>query len=55
MTINRLVTPAVVTDNRPVREVAATYGVSRSWVYLLLDRYRREGDAASINAPAGTW
>jgi transposase InsO family protein len=46
MTINRLVITAVLTENRPVREVAATYGVSKSWIYLLLDRYRREGEAA---------
>jgi transposase InsO family protein len=46
MTINRLAITAVIAENRPVREVAATYGVSRSWIYLLLDRYRREGEAA---------
>jgi len=46
MTINRLVITAVITENRPVREVADTYGVSKSWIYLLLDRYRREGEAA---------
>jgi len=46
MTINRLVITAVLTENRPVREVAATCGVSKSWIYLLLDRYRREGEAA---------
>jgi transposase InsO family protein len=46
MTLNRLVITAVVAENRPVPEVAATYGVSRSWVYELLARYRLEGDAA---------
>ena len=46
MTINRLVITAVITENRPVREVAAQYGVSKSWIYLLLARYRAEGDAA---------
>lgn len=46
MTINRLVITAVVIENRPVREVAATYGVSRSWLYELLARYRTEGEAA---------
>ena len=46
MTINRLVITAVITENRPVREVAATYGVSKSWIYLLLARHRREGEAA---------
>lgn len=44
--INRLVITAVVIENRPVRHVAVEYGVSKSWIYLLLDRYRREGDAA---------
>ena len=46
MTINRLVITAMVTENRPVREVAATCGVSKSWIYLLLDRYHLEGEAA---------
>ena len=35
----------MVVENRPVREVAATYGVSTSWLYELLARYRREGEA----------
>ena len=46
MTINRLVITAVVTENRTVRDVAASYGVSKSWIYLLLARYRAEGEAA---------
>ena len=46
MTINRLVITAVVIESCPVREVAASYGVSKSWIYLLLDRYRRVGEAA---------
>lgn len=37
---------AVVFERRPVREVVADYGVSRSWVYELVSRYRSEGDAA---------
>jgi transposase len=41
-----LVITAVVVEKRPVREVAADYGVSRSWVYELVARYRGEGDAA---------
>lgn len=44
MSLNRLLITAVVIENRPVPEVAATYGVSRSWVYRLLARYRREGE-----------
>lgn len=42
----RLVITAVVTEHRTPAEVAAAYGVSRSWVYELLARYRAEGDAA---------
>jgi transposase InsO family protein len=45
MTSNRLLITAMVVENRPVRDVAATYGVSTSWLYELLARYRREGDA----------
>ena len=46
MTSNRLLITAMVVENRPVREVAATYGVSTSWLYELLARYGREGDTA---------
>ena len=42
----RLVITAVVFEKRPVREVVAEYGVSRSWVYELLARYRDEGEIA---------
>ncbi|KQW53791.1 transposase [Nocardioides sp. Root1257] len=42
----RLVITAVTLENRTVAEVVATYGVSRSWVYELLARYRDEGEAA---------
>jgi transposase InsO family protein len=42
----RLVITAVVVEGRPVREVSEAYGVSRSWVYELLARYRSEGDTA---------
>ncbi|HEX5512581.1 MAG TPA: leucine zipper domain-containing protein, partial [Actinomycetales bacterium] len=45
MSKTRLVITAVVVQNRPVAEVAAQYGVSRSWLYELLARYRAEGDA----------
>jgi transposase InsO family protein len=46
MSKTRLVITAVVTEKRPVPEVAAQYGVSRSWVYRQLARYQREGEAA---------
>ena len=42
----RLVITAVVLEQRPVTEVAAEYGVSRSWIYELLARYRAEGETA---------
>ncbi|HET6916849.1 MAG TPA: IS481 family transposase, partial [Acidimicrobiales bacterium] len=45
MSKTRLVITAVVVQNRPVPEVADEYGVSRSWLYELLARYRREGEA----------
>lgn len=45
MSKTKLVITAVVVQNRPVAQVAAEYGVSRSWLYELLARYRAEGDA----------
>src|SRR3569623_282120 len=35
---------AVLLDGRPVAEVAAEHGGSRSWLYELLARYREHGD-----------
>ena len=42
----RLVITAVVLEGRSVREVAAAYGVSRSWIHELVARYGVEGEAA---------
>ena len=42
----RLVITAVVVEGRTHADVAAQYGVSRSWVTRLVGRYRTEGDAA---------
>ena len=42
----RLVITAVTVEKRPVSEVAKSYGVARSWIYALLDRYKAEGEAA---------
>jgi transposase len=42
----RLAIPAVEVEGRTVAEVVADYGLSRSWVYELLARYRAEGEAA---------
>lgn len=46
MTLNRLLITSVVIENRPVRDVAAQYGVSESWLFELLARYKAEGEAA---------
>jgi transposase len=40
----RYVVKAVVLEGLSLREVAAAHGVSRSWVYECLARYRAEGD-----------
>jgi transposase InsO family protein len=42
----RLLITAVVLEGRPAAEVIAEYGVSKSWLYELLARYRAEGEAA---------
>jgi transposase InsO family protein len=42
----RLVITAIEVEGRSPVEVVAAYGVSRSWVYELLARYRADGDAA---------
>jgi transposase len=44
----RYVVKAVVLESLSVREVAAAHGVSRSWVYECLARYRAEGDHVVI-------
>ena len=35
---------AVLVEKRSVREVARAHGVSKTWLYELLARYRAEGD-----------
>jgi len=40
-----MVVDAVVIEGRSFRETAATYGVSKSWVYELVRRYRAHGPA----------
>ena len=42
----RLVITAVVVEGRTHAEVAAQYGLSRSWVTKLVARYRVEGESA---------
>jgi transposase InsO family protein len=44
----RLVITAIEVEGRSPAEVVAAYGVSRSWLYELLARYRAEGDAAFV-------
>ena len=46
MSKRRLVITAVVVEGRTHADVAAQYGLSRSWVTRLVDRYRTEGDTA---------
>jgi hypothetical protein len=42
------VVQAVLVDKRSVREVARTRGISKTWLYELLARYRAEGDAGLV-------
>ncbi len=46
MSKSRLVLTALFVDHQTPAEVAACYGVHRSWVYKLKARYGAEGDAA---------
>ena len=43
MSLARYVVDAVVIDGRSVRDVARAHGVSKSWVALLVSRYRQGG------------
>jgi len=45
MVLRQMVVDAVVIEGRSFRETAATYGVSKSWVYELVRRYRAHGPA----------
>ena len=42
----RLVITALFVENQTPAEVAARYGIDRSWVYRLKARYETEGEAA---------
>ena len=48
MSLARLVITAVVVEGQTVAEVAARYGVHRSWVYKLRARYDAEGDSGLL-------
>ncbi|MBO0713982.1 MAG: transposase [Acidimicrobiales bacterium] len=45
MDVGAYVIRAHLKEGRPLAELARAHGVSRSWVYKLLARYRREGEA----------
>jgi hypothetical protein len=46
MGLARFVVDAVVVEGRRPTEIAKLHGISRSWLYVLLDRYRTGGYAA---------
>lgn len=43
MGMARYVVDAVVLEGRSAREVAAAHGISKSWIYVLIERYRKGG------------
>ena len=46
MELAAFVVYAVLVEKRPVREVAAAHGVSKTWLYELVARYREGGEQA---------
>ena len=48
MELAAFVVYAVLVERRPVREVAAAHGVSKTWLYELISRYRSGGDVALV-------
>jgi len=48
MDLARYLVTAVLVEGRSPREVAKSHGVSKSWVYELLARYRAEGEAGLV-------
>ena len=65
MGMARYVVDAVLIEGRSAREVAAAHGISKSWIYVLIERYRAGGYEAleprsrrprscSHQTPAGT-
>ena len=56
MVLSKMVVDSVVLEGRSIRDTAQRYGVSKSWVYELVRRYREGGDAALVprsKAPKG--
>lgn len=43
MGLARYVVDAVLLEGRSAREVAAAHGISKSWIYVLIKRYRARG------------
>ena len=43
MDMGRFLIETHLRTGRPIKELAASHGVSASWLYKLLARYRREG------------
>lgn len=48
MDIGRYLVEAHLREGRSVGELAAQHGIHRSWLYRLLARYRREGEAGLV-------
>src|SRR5580658_10647334 len=48
MDMGRYLVEAHVKEGRSVAELAAEHGVHRSWIYKLLARYRKEGEAGLV-------
>lgn len=48
MVLRQMVVDAVVLEGRSIREVARSFGVSKSWVYELVRRYRDAGEAGLV-------
>ncbi len=51
MDLARYLVDAVVIEHRSLREVARAHGVSKSWVAILVGRYRSGGYEALMKAP----
>src|SRR5256712_10179856 len=48
MDVGRYLVEAPLREGRPISELARSHGVHRSWLYKLLRRYRREGEAGLV-------
>src|ERR1700679_1110163 len=48
MEIAAYLVTAVLVEGQSVRQVAKDHGVSKTWVYELLARYRAEGEAGLV-------